>query len=208
MNEDETKMIAEVSFALAGENRQRSSVADKEINLGDMAVYTSNFGISVVYQCVYSTALTVSSGAFDVQTVSAFGQNTGVGNLATGFSMNLSSPTGEKFIMGGQLEVGIEWSARFLDQFSFRIKDCSVQHGDTSVAVIKQGCYAGLLDAHPVKKSSDLIEAFMFNMFKGIDEETQTQVISCEVKVCKDYCATALGNADCPIDAVMKFSRA
>ena len=25
MNEDETKMIAEVSFALAGENRQRSS---------------------------------------------------------------------------------------------------------------------------------------------------------------------------------------
>ena len=52
--------------------------------------------------------------------------------------MNLSSPTGEKFIMGGQLEVGIEWSARFLDQFSFRIKDCSVQHGDTSVAVIKE----------------------------------------------------------------------
>ena len=31
------------------------------------AVYTSNFGISVVYQCEYSTALTVSSDAFDVQ---------------------------------------------------------------------------------------------------------------------------------------------
>ena len=42
-------------------------MADKEINLGDMAVYTANFGISVVYQCEYSTALTVSSDAFDVQ---------------------------------------------------------------------------------------------------------------------------------------------
>ena len=40
--------------------------------------------------------------------------------------------------MGGQLEVAIEWSARFLDQFSFRIKDCSVQHGEISVSVIKE----------------------------------------------------------------------
>ena len=133
-----------------------------------MAVYTSNFGISVVYQCEYSTALTVSSDAFDVQanewkfkiitlkklnnfrillfkfsifnhfkTVSAFGQNNGVGNLANGFSLNLSTP-GERFIMGGQLEVAIEWSARFLGQFSFRIKDCSVQHGEISVSVIKK----------------------------------------------------------------------
>ena len=40
---------------------------DKEINLGDMAVYTSNFGISIVYQCEYSTAITVSAEGFDVQ---------------------------------------------------------------------------------------------------------------------------------------------
>ena len=134
-----------------------------------MAVYTSNFGISVVYQCEYRTALTVSSDSFDVQakewkfkiislkntlysciiylpkfsifnnfkTVSAFGQNNGFGNLANGFSLNLSTP-GERFIMGGQLEVAIEWNARFLGQFSFRIKDCSVQHGDVSVSVIKE----------------------------------------------------------------------
>ena len=71
------------------------------------------------------------------KTVSAFGQNNGVGNLANGFSLNLSTP-GERFIMGGQLEVAIEWSARFLGQFSFRIKDCSVQHGEISVSVIKK----------------------------------------------------------------------
>ena len=69
--------------------------------------------------------------------MSAFGQNNGFGNLANGFSLNLSTP-GERFIMGGQLEVAIEWNARFLGQFSFRIKDCSVQHGDVSVSVIKE----------------------------------------------------------------------
>ena len=41
--------------------------------------------------------------------------------------------------MGGQLEVAIKWSAQFLDQLSFIIKDCSVQHGDTYVAVVKEG---------------------------------------------------------------------
>ena len=34
------------------------------------------------------------------------------------------------------------------------------------------------------------------------------KVLSCEVKVCKDFCATALGNNDCPADDVMKFVRA
>ena len=38
-----------------------------EIDLGDMAVYTSNVGIQVLYRCEYETALTVSSEAFDVQ---------------------------------------------------------------------------------------------------------------------------------------------
>ena len=43
--------------------------------------------------------------------------------------------------MGGQLEVAIEWSAQFLDQFSFRIKECAVQHGDISVSVIKERAF-------------------------------------------------------------------
>ena len=59
-------------------------------------------------------------------------------------------------------------------------------------------------------------------MSKGIAEETQTQVcssffnkntvsfkvISCDVKVCKDYCATVLRNTACPIDEIMEFARA
>ena len=43
--------------------------------------------------------------------------------------------------MGGQLEVGIEWSARFLDHLSFRIIDCSVQHGEIYVSVVKDRAF-------------------------------------------------------------------
>ena len=92
--------------------------------------------------------------------------------------MSLSSPTsdGERFIMGGQLEVGISWSASLLSAFSFRIQECTITHGDTSVDVIKQGCFAGLLEAQPVETESNLSSAFAFNMFKALDEESATQV--------------------------------
>jgi len=210
MSENEEKVVAEVSFAIGGENRQRSAALAHEIDLGDMAVYTSNVGIQVLYRCEYETALTVSSESFDVQTVTAFGENAGIGNLVGGFSMSLSSPTsdGERFIMGGQLEVGISWSASLLSAFSFRIQECTITHGDTSVDVIKQGCFAGLLEAQPVETESNLSSAFAFNMFKALDEESATQFLSCEVKVCKDYCDQAVGTGNCPVDDVMAFARA
>ena len=42
-------------------------VRGTELNLGDMAVYTSNVGIQVLYRCEYSTNVDVSSQPFDVQ---------------------------------------------------------------------------------------------------------------------------------------------
>merc|ERR1711976_403258 len=206
MIENEDKLVAEVTLSIGGNDRQRSAVRGTELNLGDMAVYTSNVGIQVLYRCEYPTNVDVSSQPFDVQTISAFGQNAGVGNLAGGFSMELSSPTedGSRFIMGGQLEVAVNWGARFLSQFSFRISECSVLHGDTHVDVIKGGCYSGLLEAQPVEVDSNLSQQFIFNMFKALDEESQTQVISCEVKVCKDYCSQS-GEDARPVDDVMNF---
>ena len=40
---------------------------------------------------------------------------------------------------------------------------------------LQDGCYAGLLDAHIVKVSK-MMQAFQFNIFKGIDEESRSQV--------------------------------
>ena len=49
--EKEESIITQLWFAISGNNRQRSSVRANEINLGgDLAVYSSNVGISVEYR--------------------------------------------------------------------------------------------------------------------------------------------------------------
>ena len=49
--EKEDSIITQLWFAISGNNRQRSSVRANEINLGgDLAVYSSNVGISVEYR--------------------------------------------------------------------------------------------------------------------------------------------------------------
>ena len=40
----------------------------------------------------------------------------------------------------------------------------------------QEGCFSGLLEAHPVEVDSNLSQQFIFNMFKALDEESQTQV--------------------------------
>ena len=40
----------------------------------------------------------------------------------------------------------------------------------------QNGCYSGLLEAQPVEVDSNLSQGFIFNMFKALDEESQTQV--------------------------------
>ena len=40
----------------------------------------------------------------------------------------------------------------------------------------QNGCYSGLLEAQPVEVDSIHSQGFIFNMFKALDEESQTQV--------------------------------
>ena len=40
----------------------------------------------------------------------------------------------------------------------------------------QEGCFSGLLEAQPVEVDSNLSQQFIFNMFKALDEESQTQV--------------------------------
>ena len=52
-------------------------------------------------------------------------------------SLSSASEQQERFIMGSALEVEIGWSARFMSEFSVKVDECTVSHGDLSVAVIK-----------------------------------------------------------------------
>ena len=83
--------------------------------------------------------MTLSPENFEVQTVSSLGQKAGEGSFGGSFSMGLSSVSEqrERFIMGSALQVEIGWSARFLSEFSVKVDECTVSHGDLSIAVIK-----------------------------------------------------------------------
>ena len=85
--------------------------------------------------------MTIAAQSFDVEQVSAFGQNHGFGNLANAFALSLSSASEDRnrFIMGSLMEVAVSWNARFLNDFSFTLDQCSVGHGDVSIAIIKEG---------------------------------------------------------------------
>ena len=48
----------------------------------------------------------------------------------------------------------------------------------TFYMLLQEGCYSGLLEAQPVAVDSNLSQPFIFNMFKALDEESQTQVSS------------------------------
>ena len=76
---------------------------------------------------------------FDVQTVSSFGTNQGIGNLAGSFEIALYSinDNRDRFIMGSALNVAVTWNARFLDDFTFTLDDCRIAHGDVEIAVVK-----------------------------------------------------------------------
>ena len=43
----------------------------------------------------------------------------------------------DRFIMGSALNVAVTWNARFLDDFTFTLHECRIQHGDVEIAVVK-----------------------------------------------------------------------
>merc|ERR1711972_1041121 len=84
--------IQKIWLAKTGEQRARSSVGHNVIDLGGANdVYTTPFGVGIMFSCEYSRSVTISSD-FDVNTVTSFGtkESSGIGNLAGGFSMDLS----------------------------------------------------------------------------------------------------------------------
>ena len=103
-------------------------------------MYADKVGISVSYMCEYNMEVTLSPESFEVQSVTAFGENRGTGNLAGSFAMNLMAVAGEsqRFIMGSEMEVSIGWNARFLNDLSVSVVECTVSHGDVSIAVVKE----------------------------------------------------------------------
>jgi hypothetical protein len=156
---------------------------------------------------MYPTKVSVGAEKFNVQTVLAFGTNQGTGNLAGSFEMALFSvnENRDRFIMGSALNVAVTWNARFLDDFTFTLEECRIQHGDVEIAVVKNGCFSGLLNASPMALENPHARGFQYQIFKGSDEESTSQSLTCTISVCKNYCKIPKFSSECPQDDVFKY---
>lgn len=204
MNEETDTITFKMFIALAGEDqRKRSNVVGRQIDLGSLAVYTTPFDLGVLYECTYPLMVTLTSQDIQVSNVESFGSNVGYGNFAQSFAMNLDGAEGQngRFVIGAPLEVKVEWSITTLPGLAFAFLDCGVSHGPVTAMIIKDGCYAAITETQPTGRTSTTA-GFSYNVFKAQGDDSQDQTIICGIKICKvGKCGMPTMNSQCPAEA-------
>jgi hypothetical protein len=183
----ENKTHPTISFhlfvALAIDQQKESNV--KEIHLGGMSVRNQGVGVGMSFTCTYPLQITLTSDAYGMHHVEHFGGQIGVGSLSDGFSMSLTNPAGgSSFVMGTDLRVAVDWAITSLPSLMFYYSECNVEHGTVNVPIIKNGCYASITNTRPSANTSSRA-AFLFKVFKGLNQEDTEQTITCSVNICQ-----------------------
>jgi len=111
------------------------------IDLGDVKVSTSPSGVSVSFRCEYPVDISLTSKTFSVKSIEEHGTQTAVGNLADGFSLSVNA---DEIMIGQMLQVSVTWSLSLSD-IVFYLRDCAVEQGESSVIVIRDGCFSEAL---------------------------------------------------------------
>ena len=111
-NENGTQVYFQVWIAVKGNGDKTQDGEGTPINLGQMAVYNEAVSVGVSYTCAYDTAVTVAD-TFQTDSVHVSGGKVGLGSLATGFSMSLST-IGGKVVMGTDMTVAVSWAVTSL----------------------------------------------------------------------------------------------
>lgn len=201
IDEDANEIAFHTWVQLAGNSRARSGAAPGTIiDLGDdLDVHTTPNGINIKFSCTYSMSFTLSTETIEVEAITAFGSNIGTGNMSSAFAMTLAGGDSDgRFIMGGDMTLGVQWSVTSLKDLTFFFTDCNVVHGEVDVPVIKDSCYAGVANTHPVENTSTY-QSFAWQIFKGLGQDSTTQTVTCTIQMCRaGSCARATSNADCP----------
>ena len=113
--------------------------------------------------------------------------------------MTLNNGDGATFLLGNEMPVALTWAVTGLSSLSFKLKECTVQHGATAIMVVKKGCYASTLDAVPDATN----HGFSYQVFKGVGETDVNQRITCTVHICETgQCSTP---TICPATGDDKF---
>ena len=132
----------------------------------------------------------------------------GEGSMANGFAMTLNGGSDETLTLGAFMPVDINWDITTLTGLRFYTVGCSVEHGDTSVDIVKNGCYAGAVEAKPTD-STATSQSFRYKIFKAQNEDSQSQTVNCVIKLCAAGACTWPVADDCSAegdDALYNYS--
>jgi len=169
------------------------------LELGNRQIVVNPFGVGMVFQCTYPTLVKLSSVGYTVEDVSISSSLKGQGQWTDAFAMSLNNGNDAEFILGQVLPVSISWKVTTMQSdLTFFYVGCTVTHGATDIAVIKNGCYAGATGSQPLP-STPTEQNMSFKIFKGVNEAATEQTIECSVLICEPAkCSKPKSNADCP----------
>merc|ERR1712176_596395 len=125
----------------------------------------------------YFLALSVSSEDYSVVAVDLTYEREGVGSFANAFSIQIGDGSVNQFILGEILDVAVEWSQVGLSDLAMSVTGCSIAHGDKNIAIVKNGCYAEVLEVVSTG-ITDRKSDFSYKLFKGVGVNSVDQTLT------------------------------
>lgn len=182
------KLIFTLFVGVNGDQRARSDlVTGQETDLGHTRISSGFNGVAMWFKCSYNRTLSINptdDHKFSVEDVSVTDYFDAEGDLRDGFAMVLNEGVGFDFILGSELPVHINWAVQTIANLTFTIENCNVNHGGESFVLIKNMCYATVINARPLVTGNAQSKAFEYRLFKAKDVQDPNQVISCSINVC------------------------
>lgn len=162
-------------------------VTGEETDLGHTQITSGFNGVAVWFKCSYNRSLTIDPSddhKFSVEDVSVTDYFDAEGDLRDGFAMVLNEGVGFDFILGSELPVHINWAVQAIANLTFSVDSCNVNHGGESFVLIKNQCYATVINSRPLITNSNQSKAFEYRLFKAKGVTDPNQMISCSITVC------------------------
>jgi len=178
--------------------------AENMIDLGGLTVSTGSDNTHISFQCVYPVSVSVTSDPFSVNSAAVSGVQSGSGSLADGFSLILGDGSNTDVRLGQMMDVSVTWDLSLSD-VSFYLPNCYLQHGESTVHFIKDGCLSKTLQVSHISQMQNS-QSFEMVTFSIDGEESNEQFIGCFIKLCMQNCDKPTSDDQCPDDENYSYS--
>jgi len=146
-------------------------------------------------------SVSLTADKYEVTKVSVSGNEHADGDLKNGFTIATDIVDG-KTTLGSIMTVTVTWAVTGLADVKFYFKGCTLTHGTTDVEIIKDSCFASVVQAHPdsTKTEYGQIQAFNYKTFVVQGITTDQQQLTCTIGLCLrgQSCGRLIHENQCP----------